>query len=308
MPQDSDNSISQHTVWAAVGGWSAEPSVKADAVLEPAVNVEEKQRADAAVAMSKRHQEPQSRQQLSFQDMVQAFYGYEIRRNGRSMQTYKQADRFIALRYILAVEKRGQKLNLGQIQSVIKRLSPAVGRLDAGQRDVYVRSLVQRIARDPKREEMQLNTDCATRIMPHDRRGTVEQGTPALWTDAVMATYHRPEVQPVKPEPPPIANEKKTYKAISAEIKGQAKRENKTLDDKSKDLEVVKELITRGHSREQIERVMSHSPHIKRMDAPDRKKGIEAICYMAQQKIKDDVAYGQREKLWQQTLNQSRER
>lgn len=273
-----------------IGGWGAAPA-KADVAVESDVHPEAKQRADLAVAASEKHPDQQSHAKLPFQERVRAFYGDFIRRNGRSPQTYQQADRQLILRFVLAAERSGQKLNRGRIEALVKGLSPAAARFNPSERDMYVRSLVTRIAQDPQRERIRLNKDFAVSIMPRERQQTT----------AVMATY-RPEVVPVKPEPPAIANEKKTYKEISAKLKSEARRDNKTLDDKSKDIEIVKELKTRGHSDEQIQRVLSHSPQIRNMSGPDKAQNIKDICDKAQEKIQDQVSLEDREKLWHQTI------
>lgn len=277
-----------------IGGWgTASPlPAKADVAVESDVHPEAKQRADLAVAASEKHPDQQSRAKLPFQERVRASYGDFIRRNGRSSQTYQQADRQLILRFVLAAERSGQKLNRGRIETLVKGLSPAAARLNPGERDMYVRSLVTRIAQDPQRERARLNKDFAVSIMPRERQQTT----------AVMATYS-PEVAPVKPEPPAIANEKKTYQEISAKVKSEARRDKIDLDDKSKDIEIVKELKTRGHSDEQIQRVLSHSPHIKNVSGPDKEQNIKDICSKAERQLEDQRSSDEREKLWQQDMN-----
>ncbi|MBE9109298.1 hypothetical protein IQ273_07705 [Nodosilinea sp. LEGE 07298] len=304
MSQDDGGQVwNDITAVTGIGGWgTASPSpAKADGAVESDAHPEEKQRADSAVAASEKHPNQQSRAKLPFQERVRASYGDFIRRNGRSPQTYQQADRQLILRFVLAAERSGQKLNRGRIETLVKGLSPAAGRLNPSERDMYVRSLVTRIAQDPQRERVRLNKDFVVSIMPRERQQKRDSGTPAEHTTAVMAAYP-PEVAPVKPEPPAIANEKKTYKEISAKIKSEARRDNKTLDDKSKDIEIVKELKTRGHSDEQIQRVLSHSPQIRNMSGPDKAQNIKDICDKAQEKIQDQVSLEDREKLWHQTI------
>jgi hypothetical protein len=276
----------------SIGVWGSASPAKADVAVEPDVHPEEKQRADSAVAASEKHPNPKSRAKLPFEERERASYGDFIRRNGRSPQTYQQADRQLILRFVLAAERSGKKLNRGRLEALVKGLSPAAGRLNPSERDMYVRSLVTRIAQDPQRQRVRLNKDFAVSIVPRERQQTT----------AVMATYS-PEVAPVKPEPPAIANEKKTYKEISAKLKSEARRDNKTLDDKSKDIEIVKELKTRGHSDEQIQRVLSHSPHIKNVSGPDKEQNIKDICFQAERKLDDIRSLGDREKLWQQDLS-----
>ncbi|PSB68585.1 hypothetical protein C7B61_00150 [filamentous cyanobacterium CCP1] len=295
MSQDDGGRVwNDITAVTDIGGWeTASPSpAKADGAVESDVHPEAKQRADLAVAASEKHpDQQQSRAKLPLEERVRAFYGDFIRGNGRSPQTYQQADRQLILRFLLAAERSGQKLNRGRIETLVKGLSPAAARLNPSERDMYVRSLVPRIAQDLQRQRVRLNKDFVVSIMPREREQTT----------AVMATYS-PEVAPVRPEPPAIANEKKTYKEISAKLKSEARRDNKTLDDKSKDIEIVKELKTRGHSDEQIQRVLSHSPHIKNMSGPDKEQNIKDICDKAQEKIQDQVSLEDREKLWHQTI------
>lgn len=302
MDQDSGTPVWDNTA-AAVGNWQVEPEKQAEAAPEPAISKEEQARVDDLITASRNHPDKASRQKLSQEDWVKVFYGDFIRKNGRNPQAYQQADRALVLRYVQAMNRRGQELNRNQIQALVKRLSPSVARLNGSQRDNYVRSLVNRIARDPQQEQIKLHKDYAMRIMPYQQRQQPDQGSPAIHTPAVMAFY-QPEKEPAKPEPPSISNEKKLYRELSMQVKAQAKRQDKKLDNQARDIEIVRELKHRGHSQEQIEKVLSQSPHIKNKTGPDKEQNIKDICYEAEQKLEEQRSAKERENLWRQTLHQ----
>ena len=283
----------------SVGGWTA-PQSQSETTTVPA---EEQRRADELVSVAKRHPDAASRERLSTLDKIKATYGDFVRTNGRSQQTYRQADRHVVLRIVMAAERSGQKVSKSRIESMLRQISPTMARMGTGDQDKYLKSMVNRIAHDPQLAQIRLNKDLAMRAKDHSPQRSVADSAPAQNTAWIMAAY-RPEVTPAKPEPPPIENERQIYRNLNMQIKADARRNLTEKDSRVTDIEIAKELKMRGHSQAQIERVLSHSPYIRNMSAPDKETNIKDICSKATQQIEDLRAHGERSKLWFQSIQQ----